>query len=148
MKIDYFTNTKLRLLSVAAGAMSLVLFFSGCALFPTARKQQEIEDIPRQGLILKVSRPYAMARSDNPDDGIDGISQHHMVRAGGDGKLEKYFVLYSICGQETSKRAFAIIFPNKDLIYYRGNNPSWRRGEEYDPKTIRFYSSIFPGCED
>ena len=148
MKTEYFTNTKFRLFSLAAGIMSLASFYSGCASLSKVRHQQEIEDIPMQGSVLYVSRPYARARSNNPDDGIDGISQHLMVRAGDDGQPEKYFVLYSICGRETSKRAFAIIFPNKDLIYYRGNNLSWRKEEELDPKTFRFYATIFPGCED
>ena len=148
MKTNNFTTTKIRLLLMTAGIMSLASFYSGCSLFPAVRNLQEIEDIPKHGLVLKVSRPYAKARSNHPDDGIDGISQHLMVRKGDDGQVEKYFVLYAICGQETSERAFAIIFPNKNLIYYRGNNLSWWKEEEFDPKTFRFNSAIFPGCNE
>jgi hypothetical protein len=148
MKTENFTNTKIRLFLTTAGIMGLVSFYSGCSVFSAIRNQQEIEDIPKHGLILKVSRPYAKARSNHPDDGIDGISQHLMVREGDDGHAEKYLVLYAICGQETSNRAFAIIFPNKNLIYYRGNNLfRWRR-EAFDPKIFRFYSTIFPGCNE
>ena len=148
MKTDNFTITKIRLLLMAAGIMSLASFYSGCSLFSAVRNQQEIEDIPKHGLVLKISRPYAKARSNHPDDGIDGISQHLMVRKGDCGQIEKYFVLYAICGQETSKRAFAIIFPNKNLIYYRGNNLSWWKREEFDPKNYKLYSTIFPGCNE
>jgi len=148
MKTENFYSTKIRHLLLTAGIMSLASFYSGCSLFPAIRNQQEIEDIPKHGLVLKVSRPYAKARSNNPADGIDGISQHLMVREGDDGQAEKYFVLYAICGQETSKRAFAIIFPSRDLIYYRGKNLSWWKREEFDPKIFRFYSTIFPGCNE
>ena len=148
MKTENFTSTKIRLLLMTAGIMSLASFYSGCSLFPAVLNQQEIEDIPKHGFALKVSRPYVKARSNHPDDGIDGISQHLMVREGDDGQTEKYFVLYAICGQETSKRAFAIIFPNKNLVYYRGNSLSWWKREEFDPKTFRLYSTIFPGCNE
>ena len=148
MKTENYYSTKIRLLLLTAGIMSLASFYSGCSLFPAIRNQQEIEDIPKHGLVLKVSRPYAKARSNHPADAIDGISQHLMVREGDDGQAEKYFALYAICGQETSKRAFAIIFPSRDLIYYRGKNLSWWKREEFDPKIFRFYSTIFPGCNE